>query len=67
MGLAWMLDAPALILAHADQLEQATDRLDRRIQDSERARSQLLIMIAFLNLWDQQDMRAVIDDLAALA
>lgn len=67
MGLAWMLDAPALILAHADQLELATDRLDRRIQDSERARSQLLIMIAFLNLWEQQDMRAVIDDLAALA
>ncbi len=61
MGLAWMLDAPRLILAHAPDLADAEDRLDPLIQGSERARSQLLIMTAFLNLWEKEDMSAMLD------
>jgi len=31
------------------------------IENSERVRSQLLILTAFLNLWEKEDMNAVID------
>lgn len=65
MGLAWMLDAPQLILMKVPDLAQATDRLDARIQDNERARSQLLIMTAFLNLWEREDMAGLLDYMAA--
>lgn len=61
MGLAWMLDAPKLILAKVPNLELATDRMDDRIQTSERGRSQLLIMSVFLNFWHSQDMQEAID------
>ncbi|GAB3115085.1 phosphotransferase [Aestuariicella hydrocarbonica] len=61
MGLAWMLDAPKLILLHAPELAVAKDRLDERIQSSERARSQLLIMSVFLSFWHSQDMQEIID------
>jgi len=61
MGLAWMLDAPQLILKKVPDLAQAKDRLDPRIQSNERARSQLLIMSAFLNLWEKEDMSALMD------
>lgn len=63
MGLAWMLDAPKLILAKVPDLADTTDRMDPRIQDSERGRSQLLIMSVFLNFWHSQDMREAIDAL----
>ena len=65
MGLAWMLDAPQLILMKVPDLAQATDRLDARIQDNERARSQLLIMTAFLNLWEREDMAGLLEYMAA--
>ncbi len=61
MGLAWMLDAPRLILAKVPELARAESRLDPLIQSSERGRSQLLIMSVFLNFWAQQDMDQVID------
>lgn len=61
MGLAWMLDAPKLILAKVPDLADTTDRMDERIQGSERGRSQLLIMSVFLNFWHSQDMQEAID------
>ncbi|WP_439135133.1 hypothetical protein [Pseudomaricurvus sp.] len=61
MGLAWMLDAPKLILAKVPDLNHVDDRLDPRIQRSERGRSQLLIMSVFLNFWQKQNMQEVID------
>jgi hypothetical protein len=64
MGLAWMLDAPQLILIKVPDLAQATNRLDARIQDNERARSQLLIMTAFLNLWEREDMAGLLEYMA---
>lgn len=56
MGLAWMLDAPRLVLAHAADPADASDRFDVRIAGNERARSQLLIMTVFLNLWEKENM-----------
>jgi hypothetical protein len=64
MGLAWMLDAPSLIQARVPDLAAAEHRLDPRIQESERGRSQLLIMTAFLSLWEREDMGRVLDVLA---
>lgn len=61
MGLAWMLDAPYLILKKVPDLSEAESCLDARIQGNERARSQLLIMTAFLNLWEREDMAHVLD------
>jgi hypothetical protein len=60
MGLNWMLDAPLTLLKIPD-LEDAGSRFDTRIANNERARAQLLIMTAFLNLWEKEDMAEVID------
>jgi hypothetical protein len=60
MGLNWMLDAPLTLLKIPD-LADAGSRFDSRIANNERARAQLLIMTAFLNLWEKEDMVRVID------
>jgi len=60
MGLNWMLDAPRTLLKIPD-LTDAGSRLDSRIATNERARAQLLIMTAFLNLWEKEDMAQVIN------
>lgn len=59
MGLNWMLDSTRLI-SKIPNLAAAENRLDPRIQDNERARSQLLIMTAFLNRWEKENMTDVI-------
>jgi hypothetical protein len=59
MGLNWMLDAPLTLLKIPD-LEKVAGRLDPRIENNERARAQLLIMTAFLNLWQRENMTDVI-------
>ncbi len=64
MGLAWMLDAPRLIAAQTPDFDRASSRFDDLIASDERTRSQLLILSAFLNLWEQEDMQAVLDHLA---
>jgi hypothetical protein len=66
MGLNWMLDAP-LTLLKIPGLEKVGGRLDPRIEDNERARAQLLIMTAFLNLWDKENMTEVIHRLEGFA
>lgn len=63
MGLAWMLDAPRLIAANAPDLAEADSRYDERIAGNEHARSQLLIMTIFLNLWEKEDMAGVLEHL----
>jgi len=60
MGLAWMLDVPPYVIAKTPELAAVENRFDARIESNERVRSQLLIMIAFLNLWEKNDMSAVI-------
>ena len=50
MGLAWLLDVPVLPAAAAARA--VADRFDPRIADNEQARSRLLMMTNFLNLWE---------------
>jgi hypothetical protein len=67
MGLNWMLDVPKFVQSRIPNLEKAESRLDARIQDDERARSQLLIMTAFLNRWEKENMAGVIDRMEQFA
>lgn len=67
MGLNWMLDVPKFVQSRIPNLEKAESRLDARIQDDERARSQLLIMTAFLNRWEKENMADVIDRMERFA
>ena len=60
MGLNWMLDTPLTLLKIPD-LNTVENRFDPRIAGNERARSQLLVMCAFLNLWQKEKMSDVID------
>jgi len=64
MGLAWLLDAPPMILGRIPDLGEVENRFDRRLRDDETARAQLQIMTVFLNLWETQDMGQVLDRLA---
>ena len=59
MGLAWMLDVPYR-LARIPGLNEVRDRRDPRIESDERARSVLVILTAFLNLWEKTDMESVL-------
>ncbi|MFT3930617.1 MAG: hypothetical protein QM709_10025 [Spongiibacteraceae bacterium] len=66
MGLNWMLDSVRLISKTPD-LANAKNRFDARIQSNERVRSQLLIMSAFLNRWQKENMNNVISYLETFA
>jgi hypothetical protein len=55
MGVAWLMDAPALILSQIPDLAAAKDRFDPRFKASELARAQLHMMTVFLNLWQRRD------------
>jgi hypothetical protein len=55
MGVAWLMDAPALILNEIPDLATAANRFDPRFAASELARAQLHMMTVFLNLWQTQD------------
>ena len=61
MGLAWLLDAPALIQAQIPNLSEIKDRLDPRFKANETARVQLHMMTTVLNLWQTHDFGGVLD------
>lgn len=61
MGLAWLLDAPALIEAWVPELDTVHDRHDPRLRDNEAARTQLHMATNFLNLWRTRDFGAALD------
>lgn len=61
MGLTWMLEVPKYTLSRIAGINQNTDRRDPLIENNERARTQLVILIAFLNLWRNSDMSALND------
>jgi hypothetical protein len=61
MGLAWLLDAPALIQRTVPDLAEVESRYDPRIKENELARAQLHMLGVFLNLWETQDIGAVLD------
>jgi hypothetical protein len=58
MGTAWLLDVPGYLLKLLP--EPVADRFDPRIAGSEQARSRLLMMTNFLNLWEKSDVSAVL-------
>ena len=62
MGLAWLLDVPSYLLRLLP--ERVADRFDPQIADNEQARSRLLMMTNFLNLWETCDFVGALDAVA---
>lgn len=61
MGLAWLLDAPALIGAQMPDLNDVDSRFDPRIKTNEAVRVRLQMMSTFLNLWHRQHFGRLLD------
>ncbi len=61
MGLAWLMDAPALIQAQIPELAEMESRFDPRFKANETARVQLHMMTTVLNLWQTEDFGVVLD------
>jgi hypothetical protein len=55
MGLAWLMDAPALIHRQLPEVSQLDSRFDPRLKANETARVQLHMLTTVLNLWETQD------------
>jgi hypothetical protein len=55
MGLAWLMDAPALVRRQLPDFAQLESRFDPRLQSNETARVQLHMLTTVLNLWETQD------------
>lgn len=67
LGLAWLMDAPPLILRHIPDLGEVKDRRDPRFRQSEVARTQLHMLTNFLNLWETHDFGRVLEGFLARA
>jgi hypothetical protein len=63
MGLAWLMDAPALIQAQLPELSQIESRFDPRFERNETARVQLHMMATVMNLWQVQGFGELLDGL----
>jgi len=61
MGLAWLMDAPALIQAQIPDLSAIDNRRDPRFKSKESARVQLHMLTTVLNLWQTRDFGALLD------
>ena len=62
LGLALMMDVPALVLSRLPQAAQAKDPLDPILFQDEVARGFLHVFTAFLNLWRMHDFGASLDE-----
>lgn len=60
LGIAWILDAPALIEAHIPELGAVRDRCDPRLRDVFLARAQLQLLMVFLHEWRADDLPAAV-------
>lgn len=63
MGLNWLLDVPAYLLGALPDLAEIQSRYDPRIRNDEAARTQLHMLIVFLNLWQTQGFGRALDTL----
>lgn len=63
MGLAWLMDAPALIQKQIPDLASIKDRFDVRFRSNETARVQLQMLTNVLNLWQTRDFGKLLDNL----
>jgi hypothetical protein len=53
LGLAWMIDAPAIIESQIPDLDDVPDRFDPRVRSNFLARAQLQLLTVFLNAWQR--------------
>ena len=60
LGVAWMLDAPALIEREVPEIADVRDRTDPRLRDVFLARAQLQLLIVLLNEWRREDIGGVL-------
>lgn len=67
MGLAWLMDAPALIEAWVPELDTIQSRHDPRLRQNEAARTQLHMATNVLNLWRVRDFGAALDRIVRLS
>lgn len=65
LGVAWMLDAPALIEADIPDYRTLADRFEPRIRDQFIPRAQLHLMTVFLWLWRRHDIGALVKNFPA--
>lgn len=63
MGLAWLMDAPALIQKQIPDLAAVRDRFDPAFRSNEMARVQLQMMSNVLNLWQKKNFGKLLDNL----
>jgi hypothetical protein len=64
LGVAWMLDAPALIEANVPELSRVTDRYDAKLVESFLGRVELQILCVFLHEWLTSDIGAALREFA---
>jgi hypothetical protein len=63
IGLALMMDTPALILSRQPEAVSARDPLDPILRRNEVARGFLHVFTSFLNFWQSQDFGASLDQI----
>lgn len=63
MSLSWLMDAPAMIRKQVPDLAADADRFSSAIQGNESARTQLLMLTNFLNLWQRHDFGCLLKQL----
>jgi len=63
MGLAWLMDAPALVQAQFADLSAIESPLDPRFAANETARVQLHMFTTVMNLWQRESFGALLDRL----
>ncbi|WP_284255972.1 hypothetical protein [Acidocella aquatica] len=56
LGIAWILDAPALVEGEIADYAALTGRSDPRLKNNFLARAQLQLLIVFLNEWREEDI-----------
>ncbi len=59
-GMAWMLDAPALIAADIPDFRRVKDRFDPELRDRFLPRAQLQLMTVFLDSWRRLDIGSAV-------
>ncbi|HET8612176.1 MAG TPA: hypothetical protein VFL92_05365 [Sphingomonas sp.] len=60
LGVAWMLDAPALIEREVPAIGEVKDRRDPRLRDVFLARAQHHLLVVLLNEWRREDIGGVL-------
>lgn len=65
MGVAWLLEVPAFVLAAVPDLAEVADRRDPRISGNEPVRAQLLMLSNVLHLWSTADFGVLLDQISA--